>query len=69
MKETNDRLQSTGYKLDSREEENAKIKVAFASFSYDTSATTTASSQKGGRKKNSMKGKEWIIDGRKWRET
>ena len=35
-----------------------KIKDAFASFSYDTSATTTASSRKGGRKKNSMKWKE-----------
>jgi len=37
-KQTNARLQSEGFKLDTKEEENAKISEAFASFSYD--ATT-----------------------------
>ena len=57
MNETNARLTASGYKLDSREEENAKINAAFASFSYDTAtatATTTSKSsqKKGGSKKN-----------------
>lgn len=58
MNETNARLSASGYKLDSREEENAKISDAFASFSYDAATSTASkSSQKGGSKKNTSKGK------------
>lgn len=54
MNETNARLTASGYKLDSKEEENAKINDAFASFSYDAATSTSKSkpSQKGGNKKN-----------------
>jgi hypothetical protein len=46
MKETNARLQASGYQLDTREQEQAKINDAFASFSYDA-ATTKSSGKKG----------------------
>uniref|UniRef100_A0A7S2MUJ7 Uncharacterized protein n=1 Tax=Helicotheca tamesis TaxID=374047 RepID=A0A7S2MUJ7_9STRA len=36
-KQTNARLQSEGFRLDTKEEEQAKISEAFASFSYDAS--------------------------------
>lgn len=60
MNETNARLTASGYKLDTREEENAKINDAFASFSYDaaTTSTTSKSNQKKeakSKKKNTSK--------------
>jgi hypothetical protein len=51
MKETSSRLEASGYKLDTREQENAKINDAFASFSYD--AATSSSKSSTGNKKSS----------------
>jgi len=51
MKETNERLQASGYSLDTREQEQAKINDAFASFSYDQ-----AMSSKGNNNRNSKEG-------------
>ena len=39
MNETNARLAASGYPLDTREEERAKINDAFSSFSYDSAAS------------------------------
>lgn len=46
MRETNARLQSSGYQLDTREQEQAKINDAFASFSYDQAQTTSSKNNK-----------------------
>lgn len=36
---TNNRLEAEGFKLDTREEEKAKISAAMASFSYESATT------------------------------
>lgn len=46
MRETNARLQSSGYQLDTREQEQAKINDAFASFSYDQAQTSPSKNKK-----------------------
>jgi hypothetical protein len=46
MRETNARLQASGYQLDTREQEQAKINDAFASFSYDQAQTTSSKSKR-----------------------
>ncbi len=48
MNETNARLQASGYKLDTREEERAKINDAFSSFSYDNATQQTGKKKGGG---------------------
>ena len=48
---TNNRLEVEGFKLDTREEEKAKLSAAMASFSYDSSTTTSGS----GNAKNKRK--------------
>mmetsp|Transcript_27235 Transcript_27235/g.33670 ORF Transcript_27235/g.33670 Transcript_27235/m.33670 type:complete len:186 (+) Transcript_27235:100-657(+) len=47
---TNERLVASGYKLDTKEEEESKMKDAFASFSYDK-ATSSKPGKKGGNDK------------------
>ena len=42
---TNNRLEASGFKLDTREEEQAKLSSAMASFSYD--ASTSSKKQSG----------------------
>jgi hypothetical protein len=49
MRETNARLEASGYKLDTREEEQSKIKDAFASFSYDAATVKGGGQKKGAR--------------------
>ncbi len=49
MRETNARLEASGYKLDSREEEAAKMKAGFASFSYDSNSAPSSKSKSVGR--------------------
>ena len=39
-KETNARLKASGYKLDTREEEAARLSAAMSSFSYDSNSST-----------------------------
>lgn len=46
MRETNARLEASGYKLDTREQEQSKINDAFASFSYND-ATSQVGQKKG----------------------
>mmetsp|Transcript_27598 Transcript_27598/g.57756 ORF Transcript_27598/g.57756 Transcript_27598/m.57756 type:complete len:141 (-) Transcript_27598:1009-1431(-) len=45
--ETNNRLESQGFKLDTPEEEKARLSAAMGSFSYD--ASTAASNKKNGK--------------------
>jgi hypothetical protein len=45
--QTNNRLEKSGFKLDTREEEQARLSAAMASFSYD--ASTTSKKQTGFR--------------------
>lgn len=57
-RETNARLEKSGFKLDSKEEEQAKLNSAFASFSYDdATAKTPKSAGKGYGNKNSSTSK------------
>lgn len=49
---TNNRLEAEGFKLDTREEEKAKLSAAMASFSYDSS---TSSKKKTGYGSNNSK--------------
>jgi len=44
--ETNNRLEKSGFKLDTREEETAKLSSALSSFSYDSSSAKTKSGSK-----------------------
>lgn len=53
MNQTNARLEASGYKLDTREQEASKINDAFASFSYDA-----ATSQSGKKDKKDKKNKK-----------
>jgi hypothetical protein len=45
-KETNARLEKSGFKLDSREEEEARLSSALSSFSYDGNSSAGKSNQK-----------------------
>lgn len=47
-KETNSRLERSGFKLDSKEEEGNRLNSALSSFSYDAS-TTKGTKASGGR--------------------
>lgn len=38
--QTNNRLEASGFKLDTREEEQARLSSAMASFSYDTATAS-----------------------------
>ena len=49
---TNNRLEAEGFKLDTREEEKAKLSAAMASFSYES---TTSAKKKTGYGSNSSK--------------
>jgi hypothetical protein len=49
---TNNRLEAEGFKLDTREEEKAKLNAAMASFSYDS---TTSTKKKTGYGSNASK--------------
>ena len=51
---TNNRLEQSGFKLDTREEEKAKISEAFTSFSYESATTKKSgySSRSGYAKKS-----------------
>ena len=51
MKETNARLESSGYKLDTRDEEKTKINDAFASFSYDSATSQVGKKKANGKEK------------------
>lgn len=44
---TNNRLEQSGFKLDTREEEQARLSSAMSSFSYDSATTKTKSGYKG----------------------
>uniref|UniRef100_A0A6U4F2M9 Uncharacterized protein n=1 Tax=Minutocellus polymorphus TaxID=265543 RepID=A0A6U4F2M9_9STRA len=45
-KETNARLEKSGFKLDTKEEEEARLSSALSSFSYDSNSSAGKSSQK-----------------------
>lgn len=53
-RETNDRLEQRGFKLDTKEEEQARLNDAFASFSYDD--INGAKSKSNGSKNSSRSG-------------
>ena len=55
MRETNARLAASGYPLDTREEEKAKINDAFSSFSYDSAASQSGKKSKDKGTKNTNK--------------
>ena len=50
---TNNRLEQSGFKLDTREEEQERLSSALASFSYDSSSSTTGSKKTGYSNKSS----------------
>lgn len=58
---TNSRLEKSGFKLDTKEEEAARLSEAFASFSYDSNVVkgqrTTTTSTSVGKKESSIKSK------------
>ncbi len=58
MNQTNARLEASGYKLDTREEEQLKINNAFASFSYDDVAAANNSKSSSSKKKGLKNGGE-----------
>jgi hypothetical protein len=45
--QTNNRLEQEGFKLDTREEEQAKLSAAMASFSYESSSGTASKKKTG----------------------
>ena len=50
---TNNRLEQSGFKLDTREEEQERLSSALASFSYDSSSSTSGSKKTGYSSKSS----------------
>ena len=52
---TNNRLEAGGFKLDTREEEKAKLNAAMASFSYDSTTSTKKKTGYGSKSATSSK--------------
>ena len=52
---TNNRLEAGGFKLDTREEEKAKLNAAMASFSYDSTTSTKKKTGNGSKSATSSK--------------